>query len=288
MEKVDQANNNQAGIKKRETISCAIVAFNEEKNLPSCLESAKWMDEIIVVDSFSTDRTVEIAQGYFARIFQRPWKGFGDQKNYAMDQATMDWVFILDSDEQIPEALRLEIESVLSAPERSRPVAYSVSRHNYYFGSLVLNAGCFPDYQLRLFRRGIGHLDDAEPHNKFIFTGDKGVLNCPLIHHTRPTLENYFEKFANFTTLAALDRAKTKRVVRATDLLFRAPFTFLKYYIARKGYRDGLTGFLVSALASMYTFVKYAKLYEHLDQKHRSPCCPSDPDDVQRMRQDSA
>lgn len=261
--------NNQADISSleqertiRETVACAVVSFNEEKNLRPCLESAKWMDEIIVVDSFSTDRTIEIAESYSSRIFQRPWKGFGDQKNYAMDQATTDWVFILDSDEQIPEALRFEIEAVLSNPAPDQPVAYSVPRHNYYFGSLVLNAGCYPDYQLRLFRRGIGHLDDAEPHNKFIFSGQSEYLRCPLIHNTRPSLANFFEKFPNFTTLAAQERAKTKRKVRGTDLLFRPIFTFLKYYIARKGYRDGMSGFMVSALSSFYTFVKYAKLFE--------------------------
>jgi len=248
--------------KGRETVACAVVAFNEEKNLQPCLESAKWMDEIIVVDSFSMDRTVEIAEKYSSRIFRRPWKGFGDQKNYAMDQATTDWVFILDSDERIPDALRTEIEAVLSEPSPDRPVAYSVPRHNYYFGSLVLNAGCYPDYQLRLFRRGIGHLDDAEPHNKFIFTGKTDYLQCPLIHLTRPSLANFFEKFPNFTTLAAQERAKTKKNVRGTDLLFRPVFTFLKYYVARKGYRDGMSGFLVSALSSFYTFVKYAKLFE--------------------------
>lgn len=252
--------------KPRETVACAIVAFNEALNLPPCLESAKWMDEIIVVDSFSTDSTMEIGRQYTNRLYQRPWKGFGDQKNYAMDQATTDWVFILDSDEQIPEALRREIEAVLSDPSPQRPVAYSVPRHNYYFGSLVLNAGCYPDYQLRLFRRGIGHLDDAEPHNKFIFSGKADYLQCPLIHNTRPSLKNFFEKFPNFTTLAAQERAKTKRKVRAIDLLFRPVFTFLKYYVARGGYRDGMSGFLVSALSSMYTFIKYAKLLEMKSQ----------------------
>lgn len=249
----------------RETVGCAVVAFNEEKNLQPCLESAKWMDEIVIVDSFSTDGTMDIARQYTDKIFQRPWRGFGDQKNYAMDHTSTDWVFILDSDERIPVELQAEIEAVLSAPSKSGPVAYYVPRHNYYFGSLVLHAGCYPDYQLRLFRRGIGHLDDAEPHNKFIFTGESAYLSCPLIHLTRPTLQNFFEKFPNFTTLAARDRAKTKRHVRGTDLLFRPVFTFLKYFVARKGYRDGMSGFLVSALSSMYTFAKYAKLW-HMTQ----------------------
>ncbi len=258
----DQGNRSSV---QRETVGSAVVSFNEEKNLQPCLESAKWMDEIVVVDSFSTDRTIDIARKYTDKIFQRPWRGFGDQKNYAMDQVSTDWIFILDSDERISVELRAEIETVLSARSTDGPVAYYVPRHNYYFGSLVLHAGCYPDYQLRLFRRGIGHLDDAEPHNKFIFTGDSAYLSCPLIHHTRPTLQNYLEKFSNFTTMAAQDRAKTKGYVRSTDLLFRPVFTFLKYFLVRQGYRDGMSGFLVSALASMYTFVKYAKVW-HMKQ----------------------
>jgi glycosyltransferase involved in cell wall biosynthesis len=265
---IDQARQPSA---YRETVTCSVVSFNEEKNLQPCLESAKWMDEIVVVDSFSTDRTMEIARTYTDKIFQRPWRGFGDQKNYAMDQVSTDWVFILDSDERIPAELQIEIEAVLSAGSKAGPVAYYVPRHNYYFGSLVLHAGCYPDYQLRLFRRGIGHLDDAEPHNKFLFSGESAYLSSPLVHLTRPTLHNYFEKFPNFTTLAAQDRAKTKRYVRSTDLLFRPILTFLKYFLIRKGYRDGMSGFLVSALSSMYTFVKYAKLW-HMTQIELHGC----------------
>jgi glycosyltransferase involved in cell wall biosynthesis len=252
----------ESRLKQRDTIGCAVVSFNEEKNLQACLESAKWVDEIVVVDSFSTDRTIDIARKYTDKVFQRPWRGFGDQKNYAMDHVSTDWVFILDSDERIPGELQTEIEAVLSGGSKDGPVAYYVPRHNYYFGSLVLHAGCYPDYQLRLFRRGIGHLDDAEPHNKFMFSGDSAYLSCPLVHDTRPTLQNYFEKFPNFTTLAAQDRAKTTRHVRSTDLLFRPVLTFLKYFLVRKGYRDGMAGFLVSAFASMYTFVKYAKVWQ--------------------------
>ena len=262
MKKEHRQDHRNRPLVSRETIGCALVSFNEEKNLQPCLESAKWMDEIVVVDSFSTDRTLDIARTYTDKIFQRPWRGFGDQKNYAVDQVSTDWVFILDSDERISVELQAEIEAVLAGRSANGPVAYSVPRHNYYFGSLVLHAGCYPDYQLRLFRRGIGHLDDAEPHNKFVFTGDSSYLSCPLIHHTRPTLQNYLEKFSNFTTMAAQDRAKTKSHVRSTDLLFRPVFTFLKYYLVRKGFRDGMSGFLVCALASMYTFVKYAKLWQ--------------------------
>ena len=135
---------------KRQTISCAIVVFNEERNIAECLETAKWMDEIVVVDAFSTDRTKEICGQFTDKIYQRPWRGFGDQKNFGINQAANDWVFILDADERITPELRQEIEYVLASKDKDIPVAYSVPRRNFYFGKWVKTAGCYPDRQLRL------------------------------------------------------------------------------------------------------------------------------------------
>ncbi len=246
----------------RQTVSCAIVVFNEEQNIKECLDTAKWMDEIVVVDAFSTDRTMEICQQFTDRIFQRPWKGFGEQKNFAIHQATSDWVFILDADERITPELRQEMEAILNSHNPEGPVAYSVPRRNYYYGKWVKHAGCYPDRQLRLFKNGVGQLDDEEPHNKFIFEGQRGDLTQPLEHFTERTINDHFRKFRNFTTLAAQERSRSKQKVYGSDLTLRPLFTFFKYYVPRKGFRDGMHGFLVSGFASMYTFVKYAKLYE--------------------------
>ena len=249
----------------RQTISCAIVVFNEEKNISACLNTAIWMDEIVVVDAFSIDRTVEICKTFTERIFQRPWNGFGEQKNFAIHQATSDWVFILDADERISSKLRQEMEAILEVQNPDVPVAYSVPRRNYYYGKWIKNAGCYPDRQLRLFRNGVGQLDDQEPHNKFIFEGEKANLAEPLDHYTERTINDHFRKFRNFTTLASQERSKTKTRVYWADLVLRPLFTFYKYFFHRKGFRDGMHGFLVSGFASMYTFVKYAKLYERND-----------------------
>ena len=249
----------------RQTVSCAIVVFNEEKNIGECLDTAKWMDEIVVVDAFSTDRTMDLCKQFTDRIFQRPWNGFGEQKNFAIHHATSDWVFILDADERISPELRQEIEGILKSNHSHGPVAYSVPRRNYYYGKWVKHAGCYPDWQLRLFRNGIGQLDDGEPHNKFVFEGKRGDLTHPLDHFTERTINDHFRKFRNFTTLAARERGKKKSKVYWTDLIVRPLFTFFKYYVPRKGFRDGMHGFLVSVFASMYTFVKYAKLYERVN-----------------------
>jgi (heptosyl)LPS beta-1,4-glucosyltransferase len=247
---------------KRQTISCAIVVLNEERNIRECLNTAKWMDEIIVVDASSRDKTVELCREYTQRIYQRPWNGFGEQKNFAIDQATCDWVFILDADERIGVELRREIETVLASPDSDGPVAHYLPRRNYFYGKWIRWAGCYPDYQLRLFRRGVGRLNDAEPHNQFVFSGKSAYLRAPLDHYTERTIDDHFRKFNNFTTLAAVERGKTKRSVRWIDLTFRPVFTFWKYYIRRQGFREGMHGFLLSVFASMYTFVKYAKLWD--------------------------
>jgi len=246
----------------RQTISCAIVVFNEERNIRACLDTAKWMDEIVVVDAYSTDRTREICRQYTHRIFERPWLGFGDQKNFAIEQATADWVFILDADERIGPDLEDEIENILAAGELNRAVAYYLPRRNFYYGKWVKRAGCYPDLQLRLFRRGVGRLNDEEPHNRFVFEGEAAYLKSPLDHYTESSINDHFRKFRNFTSLAAQERGKTKQSVYWTDLTVRPLFTFYKYFVARRGFRDGMHGFLVSVWASMYTFVKYAKLWQ--------------------------
>lgn len=256
-------------MRMRETISCAIVVFNEEGNIGECLEAAKWMDEIVVVDAYSTDRTREICGQYTPRIYERPWRGFGEQKNFAISQATADWVFILDADERISSELRGEIEDVLASRKENGPVAYYVPRRNFYYGRWVKRAGCYPDYQLRLFRRGIGRLDDQEPHNKFVFEGRAEYLATPLDHYTERTIDDHFRKFRNFTSLAAEQRWKSKKTVHWADLTVRPAATFYKYYVTRRGFRDGMHGLLVSAFASMYTFVKYAKVWER-SQAERS------------------
>ena len=254
-----------------QTISCAIVVFNEERNIREALDSVAWMDEIIAVDSYSTDKTVEICREFTPHVFQRKWNGFGEQKNSAIDRATSDWVFILDADERVSDDLRAEIQRVLETSTPAGPVAYSLPRKNYYYGEWIRWGGVYPDYQLRLFRRGVGRLDDSEPHNRFVFEGLHGDLTNALDHYTERTIEDHFKKFNNFTTLAARERGKTKKTVRWTDLTIRPLFTFWKYYVRRQAFRDGMRGLIISVFASMYTFVKYAKLWDTSRQATAHP-----------------
>lgn len=245
----------------RDRISFVMVTFNEERNIEECLESAKWGDEIIVVDSFSTDRTVEICKKYTGRVYQRSWPGFGKQKNFSIEQATMDWTFVLDADERIPEELRGEIEGILAAEETVFS-AYRLARKNYFYGHWLRWGGQYPDWQTRLFRKGAGLYDNTEPHEGFIFKGKLGTLKNPLIHYSERKISDHFPKLNNYSSLAAAQRVQTCKKVHGYDLFFRPLINFFQVYFRKQGFRDGIPGFIQAIFKSLYTFVKYAKVWE--------------------------
>ncbi len=251
----------------RETISCAIVVLNEERNIHDCLESAKWMDEIVLVDARSKDRTVEIAREYTERIFTRSWNGFGEQKNFAIDQATNDWVFVLDADERICSDLRREIEGILTSRDASGLVAYCLPRKNYFYGRWLRWGGTYPDYQLRLFRKGIARYNDVPIHENLLVEGRIGTLTGHLDHYTERRIEDHFRKFSLYTSLAAENKRKSQQVVSWYNLLVNPLVVFTKTYVLKQGFRDGIRGLIVATFASMYTFVKYAKLWESLQER---------------------
>ncbi len=246
----------------RTTISCVIVTLNEEHNIRPALASVQWMDQVIVVDAYSQDGTVAICQEYASQVSFRKWTGMPDQKNYAIEQATSDWVFLLDADERVLPDLRREIESVLASPAPSAYAGYFIPRKNYYYGKWVQGGGCYPDYQLRLFQKGTGIYGEVEVHPRFHLTGAVGYFRHPMEHLTFPTIAKHVQKQNAFTIRAAKERQKNKRTVTFLDLLGRPLFTFAKYYLVRKGYGDGVHGLIASGFASFYTFGKYAKLFE--------------------------
>ncbi len=245
-----------------------IVTYNEQRNIRACLDSVRWADEIVVVDAYSNDRTVEIAKEFTDKIYQRSWEGFGIQKNFAMQKATCPWIFILDSDERISEELRNEILEMIQCSPPSI-VGYLVPRKNYYYGRWIRTGGAYPDYQLRLLRNGCGYLDDAEPHNKMILKGGQEILKAPLDHLTSPTVGDHLRKMPNFSRLAAQEKFKTKKDVGWYDLFFPPVATFLKMYFSRGAWKEGMAGLIYSGFATLYTFLKYARLLEMLYVKRR-------------------
>src|SRR2546422_2116013 len=166
--------------------SALVITLNEERNIADCLASVAWTDEIVVVDACSTDRTVELGRRFTDRVFVRPWPGYGPQKNFAMAQATADWILIVDADERVSEELREEIQALLQKPGSA--VAYRISRRNFYYGTWIRGAGQYPDPQLRLVRRGYGRYNDLPVHEHLEVNGPIGDLHGHLDHHTHPTV----------------------------------------------------------------------------------------------------
>jgi glycosyltransferase involved in cell wall biosynthesis len=246
------------------SISGVVITKNEEDNIGDCLHSLGWADDRVVVDAESLDRTAVIAQAAGAKVFVRPWPGFGPQKNYAMDQVSTEWILIVDADERIPASLQREILSQTAGWKPGDPVAYEIPRRNHFYGAWVRHAGVYPDYQIRLFRRGTARYNDVLVHENLLVQGPIGRLTHPMDHYTERRIRDHFRKFGQYTTLAAQEKGRTVRRVHATDLIFRPLIVFTKSYLLKQGFRDGVRGLIVSVFASMYTFVKYAKLWNDL------------------------
>ena len=245
----------------RPTVACVVITKNEERNIADCLASVQWVDDIIVVDAESRDRTVELARASGAKVSVRPWPGFGLQKNFGMAQASAGWILILDADERVTEELRGEIMACVSKWTPGAPVAYRIPRRNFFYGAWVRGGGVYPDYQVRLFRRGMAQYNDVAVHENLIVNGEIGTLVGHLDHYTERRIRDHFKKFGLYTTLAAQEKAKRVRTVGWIDLVFRPLVILAKTYVLKQGYRDGVRGLIVCVFASMYTFVKYAKLW---------------------------
>jgi len=252
-------------------VACVVITKNEERNIADCLKSVQWANELIVVDAESGDKTVELAHVSGANVSVRPWPGFGLQKNFGMALASADWILILDADERVTEELQREITVCLSKWAPGAPVAYRVPRKNFFYGAWVRGGGVYPDYQVRLFRRGMAQYNDVAVHENLIVDGEIETLVGHLDHYTERRIHDHFKKFGFYTTLAAQEKAKKVRTVHWIDLVFRPLVVLVKTYILKQGFRDGVRGLIVCVFASMYTFVKYAKLWDVTRQAASHP-----------------
>lgn len=241
-------------------LTATLITRNEEQNLPRALASLNLADEIVVVDSGSTDRTVELARQQGARVIAHSWTSFAEQKNFAATQATHDWILNLDAD----EALSPVLEAELRAWKEQTPiaVAYRMPRKAYYLGRWILHSGWYPDPKVRLYRRDRARFVGAL-HESVAVEGPVGELHGEILHYTCDSLADHIAKVNFFTTLAARqlqDESRNSAGRWLLPLLVAPPFTFLRTYIAQQGFRDGYRGFLIAALAGFYVFLKYAKL----------------------------
>jgi glycosyltransferase involved in cell wall biosynthesis len=252
----------------RQPVSCTIICFDEEEHIRAALESVKWCDEIVVVDSFSRDRTVEICREYTDRVYQRPWPGFVEQKAFALEQARFSWVLNIDADERVSPALRREIEAVLHDP---RADGYYVPRLVYYLRRWWWRGGWYPDYRLRLFRRSHAVWGGVDPHEKVILQGRTARLRGPLLHYTYRDISDHLRTINSFTGVAARELVLRGRTASPADLLLRPLWRFLRFYVWRGGFRQGLAGLFVAESAAFYVFAKYAKLWEATHRRVAAP-----------------
>jgi glycosyltransferase involved in cell wall biosynthesis len=238
-------------------ISATIITCNEERNLPRALESLRCCDEILVVDSGSTDRTVELAGRYGARVLEANWRGYAGQKNYASDQAAHDWILALDADEALSEDLEGEIWQLKkNGPECD---SYTMPRLAQYLGKWILYSGWYPDRKIRLFDRRKANWVGDYVHESVRSTGTVGELRGNLLHYTCGSLTEHIKNVDHYTTLAAEEIAARKREVGLRHLLLAPPWKFFKTYFLQQGFRDGLEGLAIAYMAALYTFLKYAK-----------------------------
>jgi len=243
----------------RVPISAAIITKNEERNIKEALESVRDFDDIVVVDSFSEDRTVEICRDYTSRVYRHEWQRFSRQKQRAVDYSRNDWVLILDADERVTPGLKLEMLRVISENEYS---GFFIPRKNFFLGKWIRYSGWWPDYTLRLFKKELSHVEPREVHEKVIVNGPTSYLKNPLVHYTYRTVGEYIKKMETYSSLSA-EEIKGKNMLLSGLKLFINPFlVFIKMYILRLGFMDGARGFMLAVLYAVQTFLKYAKALE--------------------------
>jgi glycosyltransferase involved in cell wall biosynthesis len=247
------------------SLSVAIITKNEEANLPRTLESVRWANEIVVVDSGSTDGTIEIAWRFGVKLIQEEWHGFAKQKNLAIKHCTNEWVLSLDADEEVSEALAQELTQLLE--EKPEADAYLVPRRNLFLGRWIRHGGYYPDPKLRLFRKGAAWFEERTVHETLQYSGPTQTLQGDLIHHAYPTLENYIEHMNRYSSLGAEQAAAKNKTSQGWpaflwNVLLNPAATFFYNYVLRLGFLDGREGLLLHLYHSAYVSWKYAKAWQ--------------------------
>jgi glycosyltransferase involved in cell wall biosynthesis len=253
--------------KRSNRISVIIITYNEEENIGACLETVEWADEIIVVDSFSTDKTLEICKRHAHEVIQRRWEGFGPQKQFALEQATCDWVLSIDADERVSPELREEILAGMNDFDRE---GYFVPRESFWLGKRLRFGGCGKERIVRFFKREKGRFQ-GNVHEKLIVQGEVGHLKHSILHVSYRDMDHYFQKFNLYSAMVARERFKSgTRVPFPLQVLF-SMLDFLNRYILQLGFLDGMPGFLWASFSSFHRMVKYAKLWEIRQERKKLP-----------------
>lgn len=251
-------------------ISALVITLNEERNIGECLRGLSWADEIVVVDSLSTDRTVEIARRYTDKVVLREFTGYSDQKSAALALAANEWVLIIDADEVVTPELAAEVRA---AVERGDCDGFRIPRLTWFLDRPMRHCGWWPDYQLRLARKAKARFPERLVHETLVVDGPLGTLSNHLIHHSYRTLGDYMTKMVRYADASARQRVNEGRRFRVTDLLVRPGFSFLRMYVLKRGYLDGLHGLVLSVLTAVSVAMRGVYVWDVL--RHERPGDPS-------------
>jgi glycosyltransferase involved in cell wall biosynthesis len=238
-------------------ITATIITLDEERNIQRAIESLRCSDEILIVDSGSADRTVELAEKLGARVIEAGWPGYAAQKNWAAEQASYDWILSLDADEALSEALEAEIWNLKKKGPRAD--AYTMPRLAKYLGRWILHSGWYPDRKVRLYDRRKATWVGGFVHESVHVSGRLGHLQANLLHFTCDSLSEHVKSLERYTTLAAQELAARKAPIGWLQLICEPPWTFVSTYFLKLGFLDGLEGLIIAYMASFYAFLKYAK-----------------------------
>jgi glycosyltransferase involved in cell wall biosynthesis len=248
-------------IEDKMPLSVAIITRNEAENLPACLKSVSFAEQIVVVDSGSIDDTIKIASEFGCNVFTESWRGFGPQKQFAIDKCTNPWVLVLDADERIPIDTAQAIRNIILNPSITA-AAFSFPRKNFFQGRWIRHAGWWPDRIVRLFRKGQGRMTPAKVHESVEVKGLVESLDCPIEHCTESRLSHILIKIDQYSTIGAEEAFKEGKTASIWSAVLRAKLAFLHNYILRCGFLDGSPGLTLAITDAVNKFFKYAKLSE--------------------------
>lgn len=245
---------------ERARLSVVIIAYNEEHNIERALKSVAWADEIVVVDSQSTDQTVDICRRYTNKVITHPWQGHIPQKNFALAQAANEWVLSIDADEEVSPELANSIKQILAQGPKFD--GYMVRRKVFYLGKWIKHSGWYPDYRIRLVRKERARWGGESVHDVLEVNGSVAkISDGDLYHYSYRDLSDHISKIDGYTTIMAKSKFETGKRAHWYDMVFRPLFGFFKKYIFRLGFLDGVHGLIICALTSYYVFLKYLKLW---------------------------
>ena len=244
----------------RVPVTVTIITLNESRHIAAAIDSAAWADEILVVDSGSTDDTVSIATAKGVRVMSRTWPGYVDQKNYAASVASHDWIFSLDADERVTPLLAAEVRTIVDGNSTER--AFRVPRVTFHLGRWVRTTDFYPDYQTRLYDRRAARWQGKYVHESVAADGPVGQLKNELQHYSYRDLSDHLDRINQYSTLAARQMHESGRRATPIDLLLHPPAAFLRNYLVRGGFADGMAGLTISLVNAYSVLLKFAKLWE--------------------------